>query len=396
MVTTGRPRRRRWAAALVALGFGLALAALAIEFGFRWFWTLPPSLAEFAQQGLYQQRPDGSIGLSPGYRGELTVAGRRTTVAIDSLGLRGPEPPPPTPGIRRWLMLGDSLVFGYGVDVEDSLPQRLQAALLLQGQHAVVGNAGVPGFGVRDAVAAMAALDGPFRADGFVLCSYLGNDALDDLRVDQTVASGLRFDGPMARLVRDSARFRWALRSRAWLWFETWIFTNQPSASPLLQQAPSAAELAALTGLPGSYPVFAGAQGGSFLDVADAQHAFAPDAGPVVPRLLANLSAALQRAVAQANGRPLWFVVLPPRSLVEEPLRQQRLAERGLGPPEQFPRGTAQTRWLAVAQELGIPAFDATAVLAAPSAEPLFVDEGHLSGVGAARVAAALAPLLRD
>lgn len=392
----GPRRRRRLLFALSALVVGCGLAACLVELAFRWFWTLPSALADFAQQGLYQERADGTIGLTPGYRGQLTVSGRTTTVAIDALGMRGPDGAERKPGVQRWLMLGDSLVFGYGVEVEDSLPQKLQGALQREGVEAVVGNAGVPGYGVRDAVAAMASHDRAFGADGFVLCSFLGNDALDDLRVDQAVASGLRFDGPMARLVRSSPRFRWALRSRAMLWFETWIFINHPTYSPLLQQAPTAAELQALAGLPGAYPVFTAAQSGLFLDAADLQHAFVPDVAPVLPRLLASLRQELLRAREVAAGRPLVFVVLPPRVMVDEELRQRRLAADGLQPASAFPRGTAQARWIAVAQELGLKALDATPRLAAAPAQPSpYVDEGHLSGAGADIVVEGLVPLLR-
>lgn len=392
-----KPRRRlRWLFALLALAVGAALAVAVVEGAFRWCWTLPPAFAEFAQQGLYRQRADGSIALQPGYRGSLTVAGRTTEVYVDALGLRSAAPgaaaaSPGDAAMQRWLMLGDSLVFGYGVAADEALPAQFARALAAAGRQVVVGNAGVPGYGLRDAVAAMANLDAAFGANAVVLCGYLGNDALDDLRVDQAVASGLRFDGPMARLVQSSPRIRLALASRAWLWLETWIFTNHTAWSPLLQQAPTAAELVALAGLPGEYPTFAAAQGGLFLDVADLQHRFQAEAPPVLPRLLANVEAALGKARALAAGRPLYFVVLPPRALVEEPLRQQRLRERGFA-VEDFPRGLAQQRWLAAAAAAGVPALDATPVLAGSGdAAAWFVDDGHLSAAGAAKVAAALA-----
>jgi len=387
-------RRARWPFALLAVALGAVLAALAVELTFRWLWVLPPAFAEFAQQGLYLQRADGSIGLRPGYRGQLTVAARTTSVAIDAFGMRSAGSAPGKPAPERWLMLGDSLVFGYGVAAEEALPAQLELAMAERGRQVAIGNAGVPGYGLQDAVAAMANLDRPFGASAFVLCGYLGNDALDDLRVDQTVASGLRFDGPMARLVVSSPRIRLALASRGWLWFETWIFTNHTASSPLLQQAPTAAELAALAGLPGEYPTFAAAQGGLFLDARDLEHRFAAGQPPVLPRLLANVVQALRRARELAAGRPLHFVVLPPRAMVEESLRQQRLRERGFA-VDDFPRGLAQQRWLNAAAEAGVQAFDATPVLAAagnPAA--LYVDDGHLSVAGAAAVAAALAQVL--
>jgi lysophospholipase L1-like esterase len=385
-------RRRRWPFVLVALAVGLLLAAAGGELAARALWQMPAAFAEFDQQGLYRQRADGSIGLVPGYRGTLTVAGRRTEVVVNELGLRGPEVGAKTAGERRLLVAGDSVVFGYGTAAAEALPAQLGAALAARQRPTTVGNAGVPGFGCRDAAAALGHVVPSFGADGVVFASFLGNDALDDLRTEQVVCAGLRFDGPMAGLVRSSWRMRLALHARAALWFETWVFTNRPAWSPLLQQVPTAAELAAVVGLPGDYPVFAPARGGLFLDAPDA-HEFAPGRGPVLPRLAANVTAALQvarRAVPQ--GR-LWFLVLPSRAHVDESLRQERLRALGF-PPEQFERGMAQRRWLAAAAAAGVPAVDATPWLEEGPSAQWFVDEGHLSAAGAARTAERLAEWL--
>lgn len=386
------PRRRRWPFVLLALGFGLCLALLAGELAVRVLWQLPPAFAEFEQQGLYQQRADGSIGLVPGYRGALTVAGRRTEVEVDSLGLRGSDLGAKAVGERRLLCAGDSVVFGYGVAAAETLPAQLGPALAAVGRPTTVGNAGVPGFGCRDVAAALGSLVPSFGADGAVFASFLGNDALDDLRTEQLVCAGLRFDGPMAVLMRNSWRMRLALHARAALWFETWVFNNRPAWSPLLQLVPNAADLAAGAGLPGAYPEFAPARGGLFLDAADV-HEFAPGQGPVLPRLAANVTAALQTARRVVPNGKLWFLVLPSRAHVDEGLRQERL--RGLGfAPEQFVRGTAQRRWLAAAAAAGVPAVDATPWLEDGPSAQWFVDEGHLSPAGAARIAERLAQWL--
>lgn len=379
----------------------LVVVAAGTETAFRLFWRMPLAFAEFEPQGLYTARSDGSIGLAPGYRGSLQVGPVRTEVTVNSLGMRGPEPGRKQPGDRRVLMAGDSLVFGYGVAAKDALPAQLQRELGALGKPATVGNAGVPGFGSRETAAAAAAHDAPFGADAFVVCGYLGNDAADELRTDCTVNAGQKFDGPMARLVASSWRMKLAVRSRAMLWWEAWVFTNHPTWSPLMQQAPSEQELGSMRGLPGSYPAYAGTFGGLFLDAADATTRWDPAAPPVIPRTLAVLRASLQRAKELAGARPLLFVVLPTLSQVDEALRLAKL--RGLGfDPTVFPRGTAQRRWLAVARELGIEAVDATVLLAAESGDlaGLFlVDQCHFSDRGntvvARGIAAALAAQLR-
>jgi lysophospholipase L1-like esterase len=394
-----RRRRRRWFLPF-AVVLVLAVIALGTELAFRLFWRMPPVFAEFEQAGLYVQTADGTIGFAPGYRGTLAVGGMRTEVAINTLGMRGAEIGSKQPGERRVLVVGDSLVFGYGVQAGEALPQRLQESLASNGVAVTAGNGGMPGIGTRDAAARMQQLDAPFGPDAFVFCCYLGNDAVDDLRIDRAVCGGLRFDGPMARLSQSSWRMQLAVRSRAMLWFEAWVFTNHPTSSPLLQMAPSAEELASMAGLPGDYPAFAGTYAGLFLDVADVATTWKQGAPPVLPRVLGNVRASLQRAKAIAGARPLLFVLLPTRWQLADELWTRQLKQMDFHPAS-FRRGAAQRRFAGVAQELGIPAFDATPVLAAERDQAgLFVDDGgHFSGRGnevvAKSLAAQLVPLLK-
>lgn len=388
---TRRRRRRRWFVAL-ALLLGLVLGALALELVVRSVWPLPAVFAEFEQAGMYAATADGDVVLQPGYRGVLQIeVGHITQVAVNSLGMRGDEPPPRGAG-KRVLVLGDSLVFGYGVEHDHALPARLQAALGARGIDAVVGNAGVPTYGSRHSVAQLARLDPVFSPDAIVLCYYLGNDATDDLLPRRVVYAGLQFHGPMATLVRTSWRVRLAIRSRAALWVESWIFRNKPSWSPLLHAAYDPEELAGMNGLPGDPPDFRAARGGLFLDVVDEQTSWDAGAPAVLPRVLAALEQSLQRAVRLARGRPLWLLVLPNLHQVDAEVWREGLARCAFD-AALYRRGLAQQRVLAVAKKCGVAALDATAVLAA-SADPaadFIADRGHLSEVGNERLALWLA-----
>ncbi len=357
---------------------GFVAALLLVELGFRLFWRMPPQFAEFDNQGLYRATDDGDIALQPGYSGTLQIgADRLTHVRINSLGLRGDEPGPRQPDQRRVLWVGDSLVFGYGVEADEALPARAEAALRAAGIAAVCGNGGVPSYGSKHAAAQLARLDVPFGADAFVLCSFLGNDAADDLGPQRTVYAGIMLQDAMARLVHTSWRTRLALRSRAALWVEAWILANRPAWSPLAAAPPPPPDeqddLATL-------PPEAQRHAGLFLDAVDAQRSFAPGAAPAIPRVLAKVRAALERARQMAGDRPLVYVVLPTSWQVIEAKRVARLQEMGLAPAE-FRRGLAQERFVGVARELGIRAYDATPILAAaPAPEALFLaDGGHLS-----------------
>lgn len=389
--TAARPkRRRRWAYVLTALLLGVVVAALLTEFAVRLFWQLPPGFAEFQQAGMYCAAPDGSPTLQPGYRGTLQIGegGPETTVAIDALGMRGREFPAKGPGERRVLMVGDSLVFGYGVEAEQALPACVERELRARGLAASVGNGGVPGFGARHYVEHMERLDAPFGADAFVFCSFLGNDAIDDTAPQQVIYAGLRLQGVMARLVRTSWRVRLAMRSRAALWLETWLWTNKPEWSPLFGAQLDPEDATRAVGLPGEGQRHAGL----FLDVRDENRVWQDGAPPVIPRLCGYLRDSLERAKAIAAGRPLVYVVLPTLWQVDEAERLAKLRSWGWDPAG-YERGLAQRRWLAIANELGIPAFDATPILAAggPAKDLFIADGGHLSVRGNELVGAWLA-----
>jgi len=380
-----------------ALLLGLVFAAIALELAFRFFWQPPVWFTELQLAGMYVATPDGDVALQPGYRGTLQAVDEPVSaVSINSLGLRGAELGAKVPGERRVLMAGDSLVFGYGVEARDSLPEKLEAALRTGEIKATVGNAGVPGYGCSHAVMHMERLDAPFAADAFVLCGYLGDDAMDDASPQRTVYAGLMLSGPMVRLVNTSWRARLAMRSRAALWLEAWILTYWPSLSPITQLSPDPEEEKRWIGMPPEAQQHAGL----FLDVIDERKTWVPGAPPLMPRVAEHLRQALQRAVEVAGQWPLVFVVLPTVWQVVEQKRVEELQRLSLVPAE-YQRGRAQARWLAVAKELGIRALDATPILAAePAPDKLFIaDGGHLSVRGnevvAKWLATELAPLLK-
>jgi hypothetical protein len=69
------------------------------------------------------------------------------TVNTNDLGLRGrPVPQPKPPGVYRVAVLGDSFVFGFGVEDEEALPAQIDAILSNRYERIEVLNAGVPGW----------------------------------------------------------------------------------------------------------------------------------------------------------------------------------------------------------------------------------------------------------
>ncbi|MEY4672278.1 MAG: hypothetical protein RL148_62 [Planctomycetota bacterium] len=390
---TPRRRRRRVAFVLGALAVGGCLALVSLEALARALWDLPPAMAEFQQKGLYAETASGGTGLGPGYRGRLRLSEQEpwTTVSVNALGMRGPDVAAKRAGEQRVLVVGDSLVFGYGVEAEQAFPARLEQRLRTGGRDVTVGNGGISGFNSFEAAQRIGDLRAGFAPDAVVFTVYLGNDALENRNRDFAVVGGLRFSGPWAVLMRDSLRARMATRSRFLLWLETWLVTNAPQSSLLAGMTLSPELLALREGFPGSPPEWSQCHAGLFLDAVDEQAAWPATAPAVVPRVLDDLRAALQQAVGHARGAPVIVLVLPTWWHCTDSAWAARLAELQFD-PAQFRRGLAQQRVVAVCTELGLPCLDATPWLEAPG-DPMvqFVsDRGHLSVAGHERVAEGL------
>ncbi|MEZ6015412.1 MAG: SGNH/GDSL hydrolase family protein [Planctomycetota bacterium] len=86
--------------------------------------------------------PELSSELRPGF--STTYTG--VHVRINSSGYRGAEFPAPLPGVPRIALIGDSYVFGSGVDEQDTLGASLERALTEAGHPCQVLAFGVPGY----------------------------------------------------------------------------------------------------------------------------------------------------------------------------------------------------------------------------------------------------------
>jgi len=364
----------------------LCVAWIAGEAAARWCWTPPPWFQALGPAGLCVTAADGDVVLKPGFRGAPSGDGD-TAIAVNSLGMRGPEPGPKAAGDRRLLVLGDEVVLGAGVGWEQTFVARLSGLLSTETTPCLAGNGGVPGHGSTHAAAHMARLAAPFSADAFVVCGSLGDDALDDAAPERVVHAGLLLQGPWARLVRSSLRARLLCRSRAALWLECALPAADAAAElPARLLDPDAAGEASI-----AFPSPRLADG-LFLDAVDEGAAWDAGAPPRIPRSLATLRGALERMRGQADGRPLVFVVVPTLWQVVEELRVARLRERGTDPATTA-RGLAQRRWLDTAKSAGVQALDATPILAAaldPAA--MFLADGrHFAAAGHEAVTAWLA-----
>jgi hypothetical protein len=177
-----------------------------------------------------------------------------TRVTANDLGLRGNDVREEGPGVVRWVVLGDSYAFGWGVNDDQTYPAQLQHLL---NEHARSGSGrtsladsvrfeildgALPGFGTEQRARVFESLL-PYGIDGVILEFSVANDVADDWRIAPYLPDHLadyhrelqRIDGSEIR--RFSAFERWLDRhSRAVHWLRRrtlyprmWVLSRAPS-----------------------------------------------------------------------------------------------------------------------------------------------------------------------
>ncbi|MBK7858997.1 MAG: hypothetical protein IPJ65_10335 [Archangiaceae bacterium] len=178
----------------------VALAAIALELGLRGFvgWVHPAG--RLLRNGF---RPSAEVGwvMAPGVSRvtDWPPLQLHFTVDTNALGLRGAEVPAKAPGELRALVLGDSFVFGIGVESSETFPSVLQATWRARTSRRVtVVNAGVPSYGTREELGLYRAWGERFAPD-LVLLAHYPNDE-EDAVTRFVWADGYLFSNPVVLL----------------------------------------------------------------------------------------------------------------------------------------------------------------------------------------------------
>jgi hypothetical protein len=152
--------RRAWAAALI-------IAYVVI--GWRWS-LLPADLHYFGT--LSTLPPNTTVG-------ESGVRDSPLSYRINRLGFRQPDFDEEKPaGVLRVILIGDSFVFGIGVDHDSTLPYHLAAELerRFPSERFQVLNLGIPGNNLASHVELYSTATARLHPDAVVLCLTLVND----------------------------------------------------------------------------------------------------------------------------------------------------------------------------------------------------------------------------
>lgn len=156
---------KRAARLVVQVSVGLALGLTAAELAFWW-----RDDGAFPHLNLYVPDPELGVRLRPEESQRIRVATNDvTTLHTNSHGLRGGEWPTPT--ANEVIVVGDSQVFGLGVNDDETFSAQLETAL-----GVTVINAGVPTYGPREALALASEVARERGAHRVVLVVNVAND----------------------------------------------------------------------------------------------------------------------------------------------------------------------------------------------------------------------------
>lgn len=293
-------------------------------------------------------------------RPNTTLDLQKHQVNINSLGLRGPEPPAKHRRMRQFLVLGDSVVFGASVSDEQTLANQLNRLAEAREWEANFLNAGVPGYNTESEAAAYDMLGEQIAPDEIILGVSLNDFGTTPVLNAFGVMTQRRDKDPPTWLQEKSELyllFRWGLKAaRGEHWFQA---TNTADNEETRKQ------FHALNAM---------------VEHRHRKFYAAPEdnAWQRIKRSLTRL-----RDQAARDGVPFTVVIFPESFQFDDP-------------PFRLP----QRNWLDLCAELGIDAIDLWPAFAASESpiEELFFDTQHPNAAGIEVAAAAIADhlLTRD
>jgi hypothetical protein len=146
---------------------------------------------------LYERDSHGNLRLRSGIERRHVTRLWDVNIRINSEGWRDREPEPAT-AAPVVLGLGDSMAFGWGVEIEQSLLALLEAQISRERMLRLV-KAAVPGTGTSDQLRLLETIWPQYEPRAVLLCFFVGNDF-----VDVQMGGAQQFDVQDGLLVRRS------------------------------------------------------------------------------------------------------------------------------------------------------------------------------------------------
>jgi lysophospholipase L1-like esterase len=378
---------RDWQRNLLLTAASFACAAMFAEVALRLFWQ--PG----GQQSVIHADPLYGWALRPQAHMHSvdTDRGLHYSIAINALGQRDHERRRDKPeGVRRVLFLGDSFIFGAGVETGERCTDRLQAML---GSHVDIVNAAVSGWGTDQEFLYLCNAGLALRPDIVVVGFCVLNDVLNNMLPHELFGTSPkpRFVLRDERLVLEAAATRPSptlaarvtplLRHSRLLHFvgrHARMLHRRPKSATPRTQAPY-------------YPE----------DLESDHSHWAVYRSSYTPRFEAafRVTEALigaLRDTCAAHGVPVVLFAFPQKVEIDARARAEELGFYGYD-PSQFDLEAPYRRLRALAERLGVSfVYPLEAFESEHRSQGLFFErDGHPNAAGQAAAARALGPVLR-
>ncbi|MEO0649165.1 MAG: hypothetical protein AAFZ65_00625 [Planctomycetota bacterium] len=349
----------------------LVALTLALELGLRAS-GFEPIVNPMGPRWMYRLDPELGFALNPGFEGRHEHPEFATAIEIDARGFRdvaaGGEPR------HRVLVLGDSMVFGFGVEAEETFCEVLQGDL---GDVDVI-NAGTSGYGPKEQAVLLDRHLDALDPDAIVSSFFMANDLEDVARVPQTVRGGLIFSPDFAADIDRSPFRTFALeRSRLALTLETKrveALAGVRLGRPLEGLVPPGPDdLKPMTALP----------------------SLLRETPPEIEAAWAGVRACYAAMAERAGDRPLLVVYMPVLHDVDPGRWERQLEGHGIDPGT-VDRDLPFARLAGICEELGLELIDPRPALTRDEGawEFFFPYNQHLTVEGNRRLAEALRPAI--
>jgi lysophospholipase L1-like esterase len=327
--------------------FGIVVSLLIGEIGIG----LVNPMQEVLQKDVIMPDPNCGFRMVPHYKGVMHM--NAVPFTTNSWGLRDREYGAPPVGGLRIYVLGDSMVFGFGVKIEQTFTRLLEPLLQARlGRKVEVVNGGMPGYGTLQELAFFEETIDVVKPDVVLVGVTVLNDVSDNLKF-------ANHDGKRHKPASIFKRAQVWLRQRSQLYLLLRHYRASVSAQEMMQI-----------------------------------HAVAP---PVeMERGLALTGDALERfaQAARRHGVGFGVLILPTDRQASHARWVQTLAKYRL--PSQDYAPDEPDVWLAErARREGIPVLDLLPALGEHQDEALYFND-HWTPRGHAIVAAALADFLQQ
>jgi len=225
------PSRDRLARVMLRCGANLLLAVAAVSLFFLGAELVLRVVGrEILSTSVLEPHPEMGFIWRRHRKGNVSCVEGLMPISINSLGLRDREYGPKPAGVRRVLVLGDSMAAGYAVRLESTFPKIAEKLLNERNSDSrwEIINGAVPGYSTKQELALLQSIGWQLDPDIAVLAFYLGNDLADNLRdrgPKPTVSRPVDCILPLARdkwdiPLPETVRTWLKVHSAFYVWFE--------------------------------------------------------------------------------------------------------------------------------------------------------------------------------